>query len=135
MRFTGSVKRSESFMIMDKTRSFILLNILLLIYSLSGVFSKLASRQSFFSLRFFLYYGMIIFLLGIYAVSWQQIIKNLPLSTAFANKAVTVLWGLIWGVLFFGERVTLSKLAGILMIICGIVIYALSDRDTEGNRG
>jgi len=77
-----------------------------------------------------------ILILMIYALGWQQIIKHLPLSTAYANKAVTMIWGLIWGVLFFGEIVTVGKCIGIIMIILGIVVFAFSDRDYFlGERG
>ena len=46
------------------------------------------------------------------AIGWQQVIKRIPLTTAFANKAVTVVWGLVWGALFFREAVTPGKLLG-----------------------
>ena len=32
-----------------------------------------------------------------YAAGWQQVIKHLPLTTAYANKAVTVVWGILAG--------------------------------------
>ena len=32
-----------------------------------------------------------------YAFGWQQVIKHLPLTTAYANKAVTVVWGILLG--------------------------------------
>lgn len=72
-----------------------------MIYSMSGICSKLASGEKFLSPHFCLYYAIIILLLGFYAIGWQQIIKRLPLTTAFANKAVTVVWGIIWGAVFF----------------------------------
>ena len=116
-------------------KPFLYLHILLMVYSLSGICSKMAAGQPFLSPRFCLFYALIIIILGIYAVGWQQVIKRLPLSTAFANKAVTVIWGLIWGVLFFGEKVTLGKCVGILFVICGIVVFALSDRNDNGKAG
>ena len=41
------------------------------------------------------------------------------------NKAATVIWGLVFGALFFRERVTAGKLFGAALIIAGIVLYAL----------
>ena len=70
---------------------------------------------------------MIILLLALYAIGWQQVIKRLPLSVAFANKAITIVWGIIWGFLFFDEQVTLGKLIGAVMVIIGIVLYAKED--------
>lgn len=112
---------------MKKTKTVLLLHIMLMIYSMSGICSKLAAKQEFLSFRFCLYYGIIIVLLGFYAIGWQQIIKRIPLTTAFANKAVTVVWGIIWGFVFFSEPITLGKVIGAIMVIGGIIIYALAD--------
>lgn len=108
----------------SKVLIIILLHILLAVYSCSGILSKFAAKSDFFSFNFFLFYGGIIFLLGIYAIGWQQIIKRLPLTTAFANKAVTVVWGIIWGALFFKESITVGKVIGALLVIVGVVLYA-----------
>ena len=108
-------------------KSFFVLHILLMLYSLSGVCSKFAAKQTFFSIGFFTFYALLILILGIYAIGWQQIIKRIPLSTAFANKAVTVIWGLIWGIIIFGERITAGTIIGVLLVMCGIVLFAYSD--------
>ena len=47
------------------------------------------------------------------------------------NKAATVVWGLVFGRVFFGERVSAPKLIGAALIIAGIVLYALP----EGEEG
>lgn len=101
-----------------------MLHALLMLYSTSGIFSKLAAGEHFLSFRFCLYYFLVIILLAIYAVGWQQIIKRLPLTTAFANKAVTVVWGLVWGRLCFNEQITFGKALGAGLVISGIVLYA-----------
>ena len=67
-------------------------------------------------------------LLMVYAFVWQQIIKYLPLSTAFANKAVTVVWGLVWGKFVFNEGINIGKLFGALLVVSGVVIYALDNK-------
>ena len=48
---------------------------------------------------------------------------QIPLSTAFANKAVTTIWGTVWGVLLFHERFSVGKLIGILIIVAGILLF------------
>lgn len=103
----------------------IILHILLAVYSISGVLSKMASRTNLLSLDFCIYYCGIIILLGIYAVVWQQIIKELSLTLAFANKAVTVVWGIIWGIIFFDESVTPGQIIGASIIMLGIIIYSI----------
>ena len=107
----------------------LVLHFLLMVYSLGSVCSKLAGRYPFGSIGFLLLYGGVILSLGIYAVGWQQVIKRMPLTTAFANKAVTVVWGLVWGMLFFQERITLGKLAGVLLVAIGVVIFAKADQE------
>ena len=107
--------------------AFVLLHALMLIYSLDGIMSKLAGAVPFLSFKFILYYGILIVILGIYAIGWQQVIKRLPLTTAFANKAVTVVWGIIWGALVFKEQITVGKVVGAVLVITGVVIYAIVD--------
>ena len=109
----------------------IALHILLLIYSTSGIFRKMSAGAPFLSLKFCLCYGSIIGLLGLYAIGWQQIIKRMPLTTAFANKAVTVVWGMVWGVIFFQETITPGKLIGAALVILGVVLYAGVDGEEE----
>ncbi len=119
----------------EKAKYLVILHILLMIYSCSTIFSKKAAGEDFLSLRFCLFYGGVIFLLGIYAVVWQQIIKKLPLTLAYANKAVTVIWGLVWGLVFFGEKITPLKVIGAVIVITGIAIYAFSDTEGESEGG
>lgn len=103
------------------------LHILLMIYSLSGVLGKQASGAQFLSLKFILYYGMVIVILGIYAIGWQQIIKRIPLTTAFANKAVTVVWGIVWGMLFYKESISIGKVIGALIVMAGVIMFVRAD--------
>lgn len=115
-----------------KIKTLFLLHLMLMIYSMGGICSKMAAKQEFLSFQFCLYYGVVILLLGFYAIGWQQIIKRLPLTTAFANKAVTVVWGIIWGFVFFNEEIGLKKIIGALLVIAGVVLYAMAeDGDKE----
>lgn len=113
----------------SKIKVLILLHGMLMIYSMSGICSKMASKAEFLSFEFCFYYAIIIGLLGFYAIGWQQIIKRLPLTTAFANKAVTVVWGLVWGAIIFKEAITLGKVIGAVLVIVGVVIFARADEE------
>lgn len=115
----------------NKIKIYSMLNISLIIYSLSSVFSKLASNYDVFSFNFVIYYGLVILCLGIYAIVWQQVIKRLPLITAFATKAITIVWGIVWGVIIFSEQITLGKIIGAVIIIIGVIMYAFS---SEGEK-
>ena len=115
----------------EKIKYFFVLHLMLMLYSMSGIASKYAAGAKFLSLRFCLCYGIIILLLGVYAIGWQQIIKHLPLTTAFSNKAVTVIWGLVWGILFFREKITVGKVIGAVLVVIGVVLFAKADNETE----
>lgn len=106
---------------------------LLVLFSTSGIFSKLASGYPFLSIGFVLCYGGMVCVLGVYAIGWQQVIKRVPLTTAYANRAVTVVWGIVWGALLFGESVTWQKVLGALVVLAGVALYALAgDEDADG---
>jgi len=114
-----------------RTKLYLALHILMMVFSLSAVCSKEASGHPVMSPGWILFYGLVIVILGIYALGWQQIIKRMPLSTAYANKAATVVWGQIWGLVFFNEKVTPGKLIGVIIIIIGIVLHANADTGEE----
>ncbi len=114
-----------------KLAVFVALHIMLAIYSVGGVLSKMAAKTTFLGLDFCLYYFGIIVILGVYAIIWQQIIKELPLTVAFANKAVTVLWGIVWGIMIFNETITPIQIVGALLIIIGIVLYSIDAGENE----
>lgn len=105
---------------MKKIKINIYLHLLLLLYSFCGVFSKLATQNEFMSLKFCLFYGTSLIILVIYAIFWQQILKQLSLTTAFFNKSITIIWGMIWGILFFSERITLNMILGTIIVLIGI---------------
>ena len=65
--------------------------------------------------------------LVVYAIGWQQILKRLPLTVAFANKAITVVWGIIWGAVFFQEAITPPMIVGAIIVMAGIVLFSIAD--------
>ena len=76
----------------------------------------MAAQNDFLSFGFIFWYGLVILNLGIYAIVWQQIIKHLPLTTAYANKAVTIVWGILWGLLFFQEQIKWNMVVGAVIV-------------------
>lgn len=116
---------------MKQAKWFLLLHVILGVYAGSSVCSKLAARQPFLSAAFILLYGLMLVALVVYAVGWQQVIKHLPLTTAYANKAVTVVWGILLGLAVFGEAVTLRQVIGAAIIICGIVLFVRADNENR----
>lgn len=112
-------------------KTYFLLHIIVMFYAIGGIFSKRAAGTDFLSGEFLFNYGMVLMILMIYAVFWQIILKKLPLTVAMANKSATVIWGLVYGKLFFGEHITLANIIGAAVIIAGIVIVAFSDKEQE----
>ena len=124
-----SVRSSESGDGMRKTEKgvFPALHLLLLLFSLTTVLSKLAAGEDFLSLRFCLFFGGEFILLGIYALGWQQILKRLPLTLAYTNKAVTLVWSMVFGVLLFRETVSLKQVIGCALAVAGVVLFVRAD--------
>ena len=110
----------------SKLKDFLILHLVLLVYSGAALLSKAAALQT--GIKFIFCYGAVLACLGVYSILWQLVLKRFPLTTAFANKAVVVVWGILWGWLFFDEQITLQKLAGAAVIIVGIVIV-VSDNE------
>lgn len=111
----------------SKSKWLVLLHIELLLFSLGGVCTKMAAQQEFLSFWFFFWYGLVILTLGVYAIVWQQIIKHLPLVTAYANKAVGIVWGILWGLIFFGEQLKWNMIVGAVIVIIGVVLVVRAD--------
>lgn len=99
----------------------------IIIYSFSSLMSKAASGHPVGSISFLLLYGCSLLNLAIYALIWQQILKRFPLSTAYSNRAFTVVLGMMWGALFFHEKITVGMLLGSVFILCGIRIVVNAD--------
>jgi undecaprenyl phosphate-alpha-L-ara4N flippase subunit ArnE len=55
-------------------------------------------------------------------------IRDGELSVLYPMVSLGYLWTLVWSRLFFGEPTTPRKLAGVGLIICGIVVLNLGNR-------
>lgn len=101
-----------------------LLLLVFLLYSLSSVASKLASQQGFLSSRYIIYFCVVIFALGSYAVLWQKILSEFQLSRAFLFKSITILFTLAFSYFLFGERIAVNNIIGSCLIVAGICVLA-----------
>ena len=107
--------------------AFILLQIALFILSFGAVCSKMAGRQAFLSVPFFAFYGALLLILFIYAILWQQILKRISLVIAYACKGVGIVYGIIWGVVFFKEVITWKMIAGAILVLIGVYIFIFGE--------
>ena len=105
-------------------RDFLILQAVVIVYTASSVLGKLAavSAEGENGWGFLLLYGAEIGVLGIYAVLWQQVIRRVELSVAYANRAVALLWSLLWAVFLFGEKITPAQLLGISLVMIGTAV-------------
>lgn len=103
------------------------LHLILFLYSLESVCSKMAAKQEMFSFKFFLFYGLVLFFLFFYALAWQRILKYMPLTVAYANKGITIIWGMIWGAILFNETITLKTIIGGAIILAGIYMVVTNN--------
>lgn len=110
-----------------------LLQFALFFYSLSGICSKFAARRlaetggQVFDLVFLGCFALLFVILFGYALLWQPILKVMPLTLAYSSKAVTIIWGMVWGLWIFAERLSWNHILGALIIIAGI--YFVNARD------
>jgi multidrug transporter EmrE-like cation transporter len=58
---------------------------------------------------------------------WQIILRSTPLTIAFSNKGIVVFWGMLWGLLFFGENINLVKVIAAVLVITGIIVVGKAD--------
>ncbi len=117
-------------MLHKKVFDYVLLYFNFFIYSLSSLFLKLASGYDFASVMFIFFYACAIATLFIYAVLWQQVLKNFSLSFAYGNRAIVIPLGMIYGYFIFGEQIVPKMLVGTLIILVGVVLIA-GDADEQ----
>ena len=105
-----------------------------IVYSLSTVAGKLASDHPFLSFKYILFFGLEFVILAVYAIIWQQMIKKFQLSIACANKALTLLWSMLWNFIIFSTGITVWKIVGVGLVIVGVIIMnSEADNEDSGN--
>ncbi len=111
-------------------KDYLLLHATLFLYAIASVFAKSAglnlSGRAMTAVVIFL--GLEAVTLGVYAMLWQQTLKRMPLSYAYSNKGIVTLWSCLFGLLFFGESLTLGKGIGIVIVLAGVYLV-VSDHE------
>ena len=117
-----------------RLKDILILQAVIVIYTLSSVMAKLASGQEPFSARFLFFYLMELVILGIYALLWQQMIKKFELSVAYTNRAMALLWSMLWAVVLFHDRVTVKNIVGVGLVIAGtLIVNGRNDRQDRAD--
>lgn len=120
-----SLKKSRRVQKMKKSKLIYSLIFIYFIYSLTVLFSKIASAQLSID-KFLLFYFLSLFFLAIYSILWQLLLKYCNLSTAYPFKVFTILFGIFFGVIFFKETVDLKLIIGTIIIFFGILLIGKS---------
>ena len=110
-----------------KLKDICILQLVIAIYTLSTVCAKFASGQEFMSFQFILYYVIEMMILGVYAIIWQQLLKKFDVSIAYANKAMGLLWSIVWAILIFNDTITIKNVIGVIIVIIGTIIVNNED--------
>lgn len=108
-------------------KAFIFLQVALFIVSLGGIFSKMAGRQAFMSKEFFLFYGLLLVVLVVYAIAWQQVLKRISLTVAYASKGIGIIYSILWGYIFFDEKIEWNMILGAILVLCGVYCYIVEE--------
>lgn len=103
------------------------LHIIILLFTMVTITSKYVSKYEFLSMEYLCGVGVIVGILGVYAILWQQIIKDFSPSVAYSNKSVTTIWVLIFSFVFFHEEITLNNILGAIVIILGVILVSQND--------
>ena len=107
-------------------KNYIQLHLNIMLFSLTGIFSKLASMQynehGLTGWMLYLFLFLMIANCGVYALAWQQIIKKFDLSTAYAHRSVYLIWSQLWAVLIFKESLSWNNLLGMLVVLIGVLV-------------
>ena len=115
-----------------RLKDILVLQAVIVLYTFSSVAEKLASGQEPFSAPFLLFYLAELTILGVYALLWQQLIRKFELSVAYANRAMALLWSLLWAVVLFHDRVTVKNGIGAVLVIVGtVIVNGGENRDGE----
>ena len=111
--------------------AFLILQLALFIVSFGAVCSKMAGKYAPLSLYFCLFYGLLIVILFVYAIVWQQVLKRIPLIVAYACKGIGVIYAILWGVIFFNEKIKWNMIAGAVLVLIGVYIFIWGELKEE----
>ena len=107
-------------------KKYIQLHLNILLFSFTGIFSKLASiqynEQGLKAPLLYVFGFLMMLNCGVYALAWQKVIRRFPLPTAYAHRSVYLIWSQVWAVLIFHESLSRNNLLGMLIVLAGVMV-------------
>lgn len=123
---------------MNRLKSYILLHICVLLFSFTSVFAKSAANAynagGVFNIWLYVYIFLMLAVCVFYAFFWQKVIKNLDLNIGYANRSVYLIWSQIWAVMIFGEHLSPRNIAGLAIVMIGVIVVSLTANYDDGER-
>lgn len=92
------------------------------VYSSSGYFTKLTSRNEFLSTTYILCLCGVVVVLGTYAVLWQIALKRVNLNQAYLFRSLGLIYGLCIAYFAFHESISWQNILGALIVLSGLLI-------------
>lgn len=107
--------------------NYLILHLLFMVYAFNTVLGRLAAPYGWTDWYRYALLGGVLFLLGIYALGWQFMLKKFTLGVAYANRAAVVLWGILLAWLCLEEPLSWTLALGAVMVIGGIVLVSTEE--------
>ena len=111
-------------------RNILFLSFAVAVYSASGFFSKMASRQEFLSFPYLLYLGGVVIVLGTYAILWQMALKKVPLNKAYLFRSLGLVYSIAIAYFIFHETITWGNLLGGGIVLGGLLVL-MTEKTTD----
>ena len=110
----------------------------MLLFSFTSVFSKSAANAyndgGMTNIWLYVFVFLMLAVCVFYAFFWQKVIKNLDLNIGYANRSVYLIWSQIWAVMIFGEHLTPRNIAGLAIVMIGVIIVSLTANYDDGDQ-
>lgn len=120
---------------MGRLKYFIALHLCILVFSMTEVLGKFAAiaykEEGLQSIRLYVCIILMLFVCVFYAFCWQKIIKHFDLHIAYANRSVYLIWSQIWAVFIFAEKLTPRNIAGMLIVMLGVIVVSLGEKSDK----
>jgi drug/metabolite transporter (DMT)-like permease len=97
-----------------------------LFYASVSLATKFTSQQKPLTIYFLCGISVVVLMLGVYAILWQQVLKRIELTTAYMFKGTSLIFVILFSALLFNETITWQNAVGALLIVGGIVSFAKS---------
>lgn len=89
---------------------------------MAGFFTKLASSYDFCSFPYLCCLLGVLFVLGLYAILWQLVLKKVSLNRAYLFRSLGLPYGLAIAYFAFHEEVSWQNILGGVIVLCGLLI-------------